>query len=260
MKKTPKFEVSKFDLLNHLNYFLNSPTFDDFGPNGLQVDGTERISRIAFAVTSSKQVIDEAIEKKADALIVHHGLFWKGTPQTVTGSHGARILALARSHMNLYAYHLPLDAHPELGNNAVLARLLDLAETQPFGFHRGNHLGVKGYFKEEVCALEVAAHLESILDHPVVISSYNPKAVIKSIGIISGGAGGELHQAKSEGLDAYLTGEISESHWHEAMENEIHLFAGGHGATETFGIKELMKHIKETFQVDCFFIKTENPI
>lgn len=239
---------------------LGVEAFKDYGPNGLQVEGNECIEKIVFAVSATRDSIAQAVEQKADALVVHHGLFWdfQGA-RTITGAFAKRLTPLIRHNINLFAYHLPLDGHPEIGNAAVLGRLIDCIDQQPFGNYKGCSTGVKGQFKQPISASQLRDQLENLLNHPVIMASPDPEQPIRSIGIITGGANREWRLAAEEKLDAYLTGEISEHDWHDSQENGIQMFAGGHHATERFGIQELMKRTRLEFDIECSFIDSDNP-
>lgn len=246
-----------------LNSYLNISNFSDYCPNGLQVEGKENIKKIAYAVSATKYSIEKAIEEKADALIVHHGLFWKfhGT-KPIIGPFANRLKPLIKNDINLFGYHLPLDAHLESGNASSIAKLLNLQNLKPFGDYNGVATGVSGTFKNKVKVHDLKLMLEKILNHEVILSSEDDSSYMDSIGIITGGANSDWILAKKAGLDAYLTGEISEHNWHEAMEAGIHYFAGGHNATEQFGIQELMKVIQNQFKenkLEHFFIESKNP-
>lgn len=247
-------------LTQFLNEFLCIGDFKDYGPNGLQIEGRENINKIAFAVSATKASINEAINKGADALIVHHGLFWSfHGVRTLTGPFAKRVLPLAKNEINLYGYHLPLDAHPSVGNAATVAKNLGLEIEGPFGDYKGCPTGVKGRFLKPQRASQVKELLEKILNHQVILSSPNPDQVLGTMGIITGGANGGWLDAHREGLDSYLTGEISEHDWHDAKEAGIHMFAGGHNATEQFGIQALKEEVSKKFEVETFFIDSPNP-
>ncbi len=245
----------------YLNELLIPGEFSDYGPNGLQIEGRQKIKKIAFAVSATKDSVQKAVEQKADALIVHHGLFWKfhGT-RTLTGTFGKRVLPLVRNEINLFGYHLPLDANMVVGNAATLARKLGLSLLEPFGDYKGSPTGVKGIFTKPVKASELKAKLTEILNHEVIHSCPENAPDISTMGIITGGANGEWVQAQNQELDAYITGEISEHDWHEASEGGIHFFAGGHHATEQFGVQALMQKIKEDHSsLEVFYIDSKNP-
>lgn len=254
--------ISRDLLVDDLNNKLMIKDFDDYGPNGLQIEGHASITKIAFAVSATRYTIDKAVELGANALIVHHGLFWKfHGPKTLTGSFFKRVEPLIRNNINLIGYHLPLDAHLELGNAAAIAEQIDLKDLSPFGNHKGMPTGVWGKFKNPMTGADLSKKLEKILSHSIIHAAPDNK-LIESIGIITGGANGDWRAAKALGLDAYLTGEISEHDWHEAQEDGVHFFAGGHNATEQFGVQKLLKYIYEKYQdknLELFFIPVNNP-
>ena len=249
---------------NELHAFLNNiltpENFEDYCPNGIQIEGKEKIETIAFAVSATLDSIKIAVDKKADAMIVHHGLFWKfhGT-KTITGPFAKRIIPLIQNQINLYGYHLPLDANMEVGNASSLAKRIDLQNLSSFGDYKGSPTGVKGKFKKAITGKELAQSLEKVLCHKVIWACPESNRPIESLGIITGGANSEWKMALDQGLNAYLTGEMSEHDWHESKESGIHMFAGGHNATEQFGIQALMLLIKNKFDVKCHFISSENP-
>lgn len=234
--------------------------YDDYCPNGLQIEGKETIQKIVFAVSATRESAEYAAKIKADALVVHHGLFWKfhGT-RTLTGPFYKRVAPLLKNDINLYGYHLPLDAHLEIGNAASIARLIGLQELNPFGLYKGAATGVMGYFPTPLDGATLKKTLEEKLNHQVYYS--NPsKDKISSMGIITGGANSQWQEARKLGLDAYLTGEMSEHDYHESRESGIHMFAGGHHATEKFGILSLMAKIQSMYpQIECEYIDSDNP-
>ncbi len=234
--------------------------YADYCPNGLQVEGKESIRRVGFAVSATMDSIRRAVEAQADALIVHHGLLWNFSgPRPLVGPYARRVFPLVRSEMNLFAYHLPLDAHPYYGNAAGLARALGLTQLAPFGDYKGKPTGVQGVFDEALPASSLKAKISQALDHPVLFASPDERAMVRTLGIITGGANRDWSLAHSVGLDGYLTGEMSEHDWHDSQEAGIHMFAGGHHATEVFGVKSLMILLTERFGLDCFYIDSENP-
>ncbi|MGR9116750.1 MAG: Nif3-like dinuclear metal center hexameric protein [Gammaproteobacteria bacterium] len=252
--------ITQQQLNNFYSNLLRPDSYGDYGPNGLQVEGSENISKIAFAVSATRESIEQAVTLGADALVVHHGLFWSfHGARTLTGAFAQRIIPLIKNDINLFAYHLPLDGHPEIGNAACLARLIDCSEQQPFGDYKGSPTGIKGFLPFPVPASELKQKLETVLDHNVILASPDETSLVHSIGIITGGANSDWILAHQAGLDAYVTGEISEHDWHESREHGIHMFAGGHYATEQFGIQALMELTREQFKVPCCFISSNNP-
>jgi len=252
--------VSREALEDFFSRLLEAAKFTDYGPNGLQIEGAQQVHKIAFAVSATRESIQHAVNNDADALVVHHGLFWKfHGPRSITGPFARRVMPLIRNEINLYAYHLPLDAHPEIGNAATLGKLLGLYGQQPFGDHQGMPTGVSGSLRTPLSAALLQDKLAGILKHPVILASADEKQPVHSLGIITGGANSDWILAHRAGLDAYITGEISEHDWHESQESGLHMFAGGHNATEQFGIQALLEKTREQFHLPCFFIHSENP-
>lgn len=254
--------IKTHELEAYLNNLLNIKQFEDYCPNGLQIEGKSKIEKIAFAVSATKDSIEKAAAFGADALIVHHGLFWKfHGPKTITGPFAKRVIPLIKNEINLFGYHLPLDAHPTLGNAAAIAKKLDLTKLQPFGDYKRSPTGISGEFKENISPHELHQKLTAILGHQILHSDPGSKE-IKSIGIITGGANSDWQLCLKDGLDAYLTGEMSEHDWNEASEAGIHFFAGGHHATERLGIGLLKDHLEKTFALpaeNLVFIDSLNP-
>ena len=239
---------------------LKPGDFADYGPNGLQIEGAEVVERIAFAVSATAHSVRVAAEGQAQALVVHHGLFWSfHGARTLTGPFARRVMPLVRREINLFAYHLPLDAHPEVGNAVCLARQLGLTELRPFGDHQGCPTGVRGQFHQPFTAAALQERLAEVLDHAVLLATPDGRRPVRSVGIITGGANRDWVLAWREGLDAYITGEMSEHDWHESQEAGLHMYAGGHNATEQFGIQALMVRVRERFGVESFFIPSDNP-
>lgn len=252
--------ISRNRLAEFLDALLNPGAVADYGPNGLQIEGREEIRRVAFAVSATAQSVAAAADWRADALIVHHGLFWKfHGVRPLTGPFARRVFPLVRHQISLFAYHLPLDAHPEVGNAAVLGNLIGLSGQLPFGDHQGCPTGIRGVLSPPLSAGALRERLAEILEHTVVLATPDVSAPVASVGIITGGANGGWAEAAKAGLDAYITGEMSEHDWHEAQEAGIHMYAGGHNATERFGIQALMERVEREFGVECRFIPSDNP-
>jgi dinuclear metal center YbgI/SA1388 family protein len=252
--KTSELEI-------YLKNLFKPELFDDYCPNGLQVEGKDTVKKIVFAVSATRESAEYAEKIKACALIVHHGLFWKfhGT-KPLTGAFFKRVAPLIKNDINLFGYHLPLDAHIEIGNAKSVANLLELEEVAPFGQYKGAFTGVKGEFKNPITGMQLKSLLEAKLNHSILYSNPLENKSIKKIGIITGGANSEWREAFKSGLDAYITGEMSEHDYHESRESGIHMYAGGHHATEKFGIQSLMKKIQTTFpELECVFLDSENP-
>lgn len=247
-------------LAQYLNDLLQPQNFEDYAPNGVQIEGKTEVKKIAFAVSATKESIHAAVQWGADALIVHHGVFWKHQgARTVTGAWGERLKQCIKHDLNLLAYHLPLDAHPEVGNAAALAKEIGLSNLAPFALYKKQPLGIKGEFATPMKSVELQGHLSKLLNHPVIHAAPENKAMIKTMGIITGGANNEWVKAMEDKLDAFLTGEISEYNWHDSREAGVHYFAGGHHATERPGIKSLMGKVKKDLKVDVSFFDSTNP-
>lgn len=247
-------------LANYFNQLLTPQNFEDYAPNGLQVEGKINLNKIAFAVSATQDSINAAIAWGADALVVHHGVFWKHQgARTVTGAWGERIKQCVKNDLNLFGYHLPLDAHAEVGNAVSLGNELGLKNLAPFALYKRQPMGAKGEFATPLKASELKIKLEKLLNHPVILATPDETKIIKSIGIITGGANNEWVKAMEDGLDAFLTGEISEYNWHDSLEAGIHYFAGGHHATERPGIKALMKKMEQDLKLEAKFFDSINP-
>lgn len=249
------------DLLQYLNKMLTPELFEDYAPNGLQVEGQSQISKVAFAVSATQDSIEKAVEWGTQALIVHHGIFWKYQgARTITGAWGERVRKCIKNDLNLFAYHLPLDAHGEIGNAVALAEQIGLKELSPFALYKKQPMGTKGKITG-ISARDLKSKLEAILHHSVILATPDENKLIHSMGIITGGANNDWVKAMDEGLDAYLTGEISEYNWHDSKEAGIHYFAGGHHATEKFGIQKLMQKLSKDFsgKVEVKYLDSENP-
>ncbi|WP_105215431.1 Nif3-like dinuclear metal center hexameric protein [Pseudoalteromonas sp. T1lg22] len=250
--------MKRNELLAILNAKLAPEQIKDFCPNGLQVEGTEQIKKIVTGVTASQALVDKAIELQADALVVHHGYFWKGESQVISGMKKRRLKALLAADINLFAYHLPLDVHPELGNNAQLAKLLGIEILG--GMEPGPvSVPVWGKLNEPVSGDEFAKRIESVLGR-TPLSSVVRSEVIETIGLCTGGGQGYIDLAAAQGLDAYLTGEASEQTIHSSTEQGIDFFAAGHHATERYGAKALGEFLADEFGLDVTFIDIDNPV
>ena len=242
------------DLLAYLDQLLAVSEFNDYAPNGLQVEGTTEVQRIVFGVTASQALIDQAIAQQADMILVHHGYFWKNEPPTITGMKYQRIKKLIQHDINLCGYHLPLDAHPELGNNAQLGKLWQLEDITPQpGLVRlgrlAQPLSIDDFIQRVSHSLERA-----------VLHLPGGKAEVEFISWCSGGAQGYIQQALDWQADVYISGEVSEQTTHIAAESAIHYLAAGHHATETWGVKALATHLAKKFELECIFIDCPNPI
>jgi dinuclear metal center YbgI/SA1388 family protein len=242
------------DILDFARELLDLDAYHDYGPMGLQVVGAEEVTKIAAAVSSSLEAFRRTKDAGAQLLIVHHGLFWEGDPRTVDTHMRARLQALFEGHINLAAYHLALDAHPEIGNNAIVARELGIDEPQRF-----LEWGYGGRLAEPAGVDELAARLERTTGRKPQVFPGGPDT-IERVAIITGGAAKLIREAASGGYHAYITGEPAEPTLHLARELGIHFLAGGHYATETFGIKALAERIAERFSLEWEFVDVPVPV
>lgn len=241
------------ELTKYLDEYLKIGEIEDRARNGLQVEGPQDVRRVAFAVDSSLAGFRRAVELEADLLIVHHGLFW-GNEQMLTGPLFKRVKTLIEGGAGLYAVHLPLDAHEEVGNNVELARILDLETTGPFGDYHGTSIGVTCRPRSGPVTREAfVTQANTRLNTNCVVQAYGP-AEIRTIGIVSGGAAGMIDQAATAGLDLYLTGETNHIHAHAAEEYGLNVVYAGHYATETVGLQALARHLESQFGLETAFI------
>ncbi|NOY67787.1 MAG: Nif3-like dinuclear metal center hexameric protein [Gammaproteobacteria bacterium] len=247
------------DIVKYTNDLLNIDQFRDYCPNGLQVQGKAEIEHIVAGVTASKALIEKAIDIKADAMLVHHGYFWKGENPVISGMKYDRLKALIEAGISLIAYHLPLDAHPVYGNNAQLAERLGFKIEGGFAKNGNSDIAQFGQLSATLSANALSDKLEAVLDRkPFHIAGNNRK--IQSVGWCTGAAQNYIEDAAALGLDAYITGEASEQTFHAANELGIHFFACGHHATERYGVQALGVHISEHFGLKYTFIDIDNPI
>ena len=245
-------------LLAACNAELQPERFKDYGPNGLQVEGRREIRKLVSGVTASRALIDAAIDAGADAIFVHHGLFWRGQDGTVTGWMKERLKRLLAHDINLLAYHLPLDAHPTLGNNAQLGQRLGLVATGRFGEQELGFIGRRTDGVAFADAQALAEHLKNVLKRPVIVVE-QARTAIKTIAWCSGGAQGYFEAAIAAGADAFITGEISEPQAHLARECGVAFFACGHHATERYGAPAMAAHVAAQLGIAHEFIEIDNP-
>ncbi len=246
-------------LLTAFDQLLQPERFKDYGPNGLQVEGKAEVRKIVSGVTASLALIEAAVAAQADAIFVHHGLFWRGQDGRVTGWMKQRLALLLAHDINLYAYHLPLDAHPELGNNAQLGLQLGLKADRWFGDNNLGFLGRRtGGADGFDSAEQLAAHVKNALNRPVTLVGRAP-AAIKNIAWCSGGAQGYFEDAIAAGADAFITGEISEPQAHYAREMGVAFIACGHHASERYGAPAVAAHVAAQFGLAHSFIDIDNP-
>lgn len=238
---------------------LKSHEFKDYAPNGLQIEGKSEISKILCAVTASQAAIDAAIEQGADLLLVHHGYFWKGEPYPITGMRGKRIKHLIQHDISLLAYHLPLDSHPTLGNNAAIADLLELENIEALDPTERNPIGNLGYLQQAMSAEEFKHYVSTRLKFAAIHLPAD-KTTIQKVGYCTGGAQDFIGKAAERNCDAYISGEVSERTFYEAKELNVHYYACGHHATERYGVQRLAKAISEQFNIEYSYFELNNPI
>ena len=243
-------------LSTYVDELLNTHQFKDYAPNGLQVEGSIEINKILCAVTASRAVIEQAIKIKANTILVHHGMFWKSESPTITGWKKQRISLLLNNNINLFAYHLPLDAHPEIGNNAQLAQKLGFVVQQ---FTEEQGLLALCFSEKNQTLGELTATIATKLNRtPLVVGEKDKN--IRRIAICTGGGQGFFQAACNLGVDAFITGEASEAQFHIANETNTAFISAGHHATERYGIQALAQQIQQRWGNECVFFDEENPI
>jgi dinuclear metal center YbgI/SA1388 family protein len=248
------------EAIAELDRLLEPNRFKDYCPNGLQVPGKTTVAKIVTGVSASAELFEKAIATQADLLLVHHGLFWGSKPAPIDTPMKRRLKLLFDADMSLAAYHLPLDAHPELGNNALIAQALGAHTLDPFAQHEGEPIGQLARFPGE--GVEAQTLFSQVADLtariPLVIDA-GPER-IRGLAIVSGAGAGYLPDAVVAGADAFLTGEPAERVMTEAQETGIHFIAAGHYATETFGVRRLGEHLEARFGVKHTFVDVPNPV
>ncbi|HEY9037036.1 MAG TPA: Nif3-like dinuclear metal center hexameric protein [Pseudomonadales bacterium] len=248
--------VTRDRVLAEANALLQPDDFEDYCPNGLQVEGKADIRLLVSGVTASQRLIEQAIACGADAIVVHHGYFWKGDSPVLTGMLRQRIGLLLQHNISLLAYHLPLDAHATLGNNAMLARQLGIEQAAPVAEGR---LLWSGVLQRPCDSAALSAHLERALQRRPLHFGEGPQS-IRRVAWCTGAAQGYLSDAVKAGVDAYITGEASEQTVHEAREQGIHCFAAGHHATERYGVKALGDALANALGIRHQFLDCDNPV
>jgi len=247
--------VSRQQIESALSSLLEPERFRDYCPNGLQVEGVERVSKLVSGVTASQALIDAAIDSGADSILVHHGYFWKGEDQAVVGMKRRRLATLLAADVNLFAYHLPLDAHAELGNNAQLARVLDFEIKSVAGDPGLVYIGTCSPVGHD----GMLHHLQDRLNRkPLGIAGASEQ--IERVAWCTGAAQGYIETALLAGADAFITGEVSEQTFHFARETGMHFFSAGHHATERYGVQAVGEHLAERFGIEHQFIDIDNPV
>ncbi|PTL54354.1 Nif3-like dinuclear metal center hexameric protein [Paraconexibacter algicola] len=249
------------DLLADLDTLLDAPGFPDYAPNGLQVPGRGTVATVVTGVSAGLELLERAVALDADLVLVHHGLFWHGAPLALDRPAARRLRLLLEREISLAAYHLPLDAHLELGNNALLARGIGCERWEAFGVHKGRTIGVAGTFPGDgITREELVSRVRGVChDREPLVFDAGPERV-RRVGIVSGAGSDHLHEAVAAGLDAFVTGEPAERAMLAARENAITFVAAGHYATETHGVRALGDHLAARHGVTHHFVDIWNPI
>lgn len=253
-------------IIEFCDQLLETGAFVDYGPNGLQVPGATEVRRVATAVSAHRASIEAAIETDAQLLLTHHGLFWDFHPRALSEQMAERLRLALGADLSLAGYHLPLDAHPRIGNNALLTQALgfqpeldERGNPEAFAAVKGRPIGVIGRSGEGLSPAELGARLTETLGREPLRQGKGPER-IHSIGVVTGSAAGSIHEAIELGLDAFITGEPAEHAMADAQEGRIHFFAAGHYATETAGIRRLGELVEERFEVEHVFLDIPNPV
>ena len=245
-------------LVEEADRFLNAARIADYCPNGLQVEGRPQVRRIVSGVTASQALLDAAVEAEADVVLVHHGYFWKGEDARVTGMKRRRLQTLLEHDISLLAYHLPLDLHPEVGNNVQLARQLEITVEGPLDPDNPKVVGLLGSLAEPMTARDFARRVQEVLGRePLLVEG---ASMVRRIGWCTGGGQGYIDDAIAAGVDLFLTGEASEQTFHSARENGVSFIAAGHHATERYGVQALGDYLARRFAIEHLFIDCPNPV
>jgi dinuclear metal center YbgI/SA1388 family protein len=248
------------EIIRFCDELLEARAWDDYGPNGLQVPGAPEVARIVTGVSAHRELLERAVASGAHLALVHHGLFWDTQPRSLTDQMAGRLRIALESGLSVAAYHLPLDAHREIGNNALLCDGLGFElDDRPFAEVRGRAVGIIGRNADGVEAAALVRRVAELVGREPLVFDAGP-AEVGSIGIVSGAGASVIDEAVGLGLDAFLTGEPAEHAMADAREGSIHFIAAGHYATETFGVRRLGELVAERFGVEHEFIEVPNPI
>ena len=248
------------ELIGYLDSLLDPSSYDDYGPNGLQIPGKDEIESLATGVSANAELFARAREQGVDLVLVHHGLFWAGPPRALDQTSKRRLQLLFDADIALAAYHLPLDGHLEVGNNALLARAIGAGDIAPFAVHKRATVGVRARFADPgIAPAELVARVHAATGREPLAFTAGPDPV-RTIGIASGAGADHLEDAIAADLDAFVTGEPAERSMSRAQEAEVHFLAAGHYATETFGVRALGERLAGRFGVRHVFIDVPNPI
>jgi dinuclear metal center YbgI/SA1388 family protein len=254
------FQATCKDIIGFLDALLDPASYEDYGPNGLQVPGKDHIQTVVTGVSANAELFVRARELAADLILVHHGLFWKGPPRPLDQAAKRRLQMLFDADVSLVAYHLPLDGHLEVGNNALLAAALGAGDVAPFAAHASATIGVRARFPGEgILPADLIGRVAAATHREPLAFTDGPDPV-RTVGIVSGSGADHLDEAIDAGLDAFITGEPAERSMARARESAIHFVAAGHYATETFGVKALGERLAERFEVRHIFVDVPNPI
>ncbi|MCL1077232.1 Nif3-like dinuclear metal center hexameric protein [Parashewanella spongiae] len=250
--------MTRNELISYLDNYLNVQQYKDYAPNGIQVEGRDQVRRIITGVTACQSLIEEAVKLNADAILVHHGYFWKGEPQVIVGMKQRRIKTLLMNDISLFGYHLPLDGHPVVGNNKQLGVKLGILNPTVIDGVEQNLIW-KGDLIEAIPASEFSNLINMKLNRkPLHIGE--PNSLIKSVAWCTGGAQDYIDIVANLNIDAFISGEASERTFHSATEQTIHYFGAGHHATEKYGVQALGEHLANQFGLEHHFIDIPNPI
>jgi dinuclear metal center YbgI/SA1388 family protein len=252
--------AARDDIVDYLDELLEAAAWQDYGPNGLQVPGAAEVTKIVTAVSAHQELFERAAEAGAQLALCHHGIFWGGPLGPIDERMKRRLATLFDADLSLVAYHLPLDGHPEVGNNALICAALGFRRTEPFAIHGGRPIGCVGRAGEPVPIDELVARCAQVFERDDVLHFEGGPDAVESIGIVSGGGAKDLAEAAALGLDAFLTGEPAEPAMADARELGVHFLAAGHWATETFGIRRLGALVAERFGVEHEFLAVRNPV
>ncbi len=248
------------DILAELDRMLEPDLFEDYCPNGLQVPGRAEVETVATGVSAHLELFERAASEHADLVLVHHGAFWDSEPRALDAARKRRLKALFDADLSLVAYHLPLDAHHELGNNALIGRALQAEILEPFAHHRGRTIGFLAHLLGDgVPAPELFARVHELTGREPLVFDAGPP-LVRRLAIVSGGGADYLGEAIAGGADAFLTGEPVERAMAQAREAGVHFIAAGHYATETFGVRALGDHLAQRFELRHVFLDIPNPV
>ncbi len=245
-------EISRAKLVQWLNEYLKIDAYPDPSLNGLQIEGTDTIRRVAASVDTSLKTLQHAADSGADLMLVHHGLFW-GAPLPITGPHQRRVHTALMADLNLYAAHIPLDAHSEVGNNAMIAKALSLQDTVPFGDWKGHKIGMAGTLPFELSLQDFADRIQKLTGEICLVHS-GGHPTVHNIGIVSGSGANAIPEAAAQGLDTLLTGEPAHQHFYDAFEYGVNVIYAGHYETEVFGVRALAAKIEDEFGLPWQFL------